>query len=712
MPLGGTPPDIIQHANATLRRMLYFRRQYDQRRAFFYRQYIGQRDQKLFPDNLTPRSNTFVPYPHSNVETVVSRTLDAFFSLDPPIETRPRSGANTDTVAADKMQKVLLHALHRADWTEAIEILVRNIAIYGHAGLKVDWDWDFDTITGPEPIYAQAPVEGPDGQPQIGPDGQPVMQLVRNPQTGQPIQTGVRVVTKQVPRNCPKFIPVDIYDLLVDPDGGQVAHMVDKTWAQMQREAEANPHLYFPDGMAELGQKLLQKSKGDPGAVLVRLAELWDETHNTITVLTFGEDKEAISWKDLRYSYRNATYSTWRREMYQGQPILLYHGPNPFAHKRAPILYTSYTKLPNEIYGIGVIEKISDLTEGLNKFVNMITDNWNLGINRRYAYNTEADIDHDELEKVNVPGGKVGVTGNPTDVLAPLPFMAPSAGDYQVIELYKTMVELVSGVSDFYAKGIGTPRGNRTSSGISQVISEGNYLFRMFIRNLEEDILQPLLEMCATMVQQFGSDELETLTTGEPPAIPKYGRIKLEEIIGSYEFDFVGVNYATDKVIRQRNMMAFYNIAMRSPYANQPEFLREIAKVLGISNYNRLLKPEPMVQQEAAANQRKQLQLALMEKLFETESQGLVAELRNSKEAGPAHALEVQEAIESFLAGQEELLSPIEPATSEAEPKEGRPAKHMLEGKLPGATLEGVLREEGQQAGANALGLEGLGGQR
>src|SRR5271167_1142256 len=70
---------VIMQTMDGLRRMRYFRRQYDPRRAYWYRQYLGQRDQRFYPDNLTPRSNTFVTYPFSNVEAIVARVLDAYF---------------------------------------------------------------------------------------------------------------------------------------------------------------------------------------------------------------------------------------------------------------------------------------------------------------------------------------------------------------------------------------------------------------------------------------------------------------------------------------------------------------------------------------------------------------------------------------------------------------------------------------------------------
>src|SRR5579859_4505979 len=168
-----------------LQRLRNFRRLYDQRRAYYYRQYIGQRDRKMYPDNITPRSNTFVPIPNSDTEAIVSRVHDAFFSIDPWLEVRPVGPF--DNVA---MQSVMLTCLHKAKLIKAVEMFSRDLCIYGHTALKVDWDWDYDIVTGPEPVYQQQPVMDPStGGPQYGPDGKPVMQPVIGPD-GKPIQIG------------------------------------------------------------------------------------------------------------------------------------------------------------------------------------------------------------------------------------------------------------------------------------------------------------------------------------------------------------------------------------------------------------------------------------------------------------------------------------------------------------------------------------------
>lgn len=663
--------DKLTQARNSLRRMTDYRRQFDQRRAVFYRQYVGQRDAQKFPDNVTNRANTFVPYPLSNVETIVSRVDDAFFAFQPWFEVDGVTAQ--DDHPADSMQLILDKKLQQSQFKSAFEGLVRNIAIYGHGGVKVDWNWDFKTLTKPVPQYAMV-------------NGKPLV----DPQSGQPIVTGYRPQTFQVPLACPKITCIDIYDLLVDPDGGLTAQLTERTLGEIKRYCEAykaatGQDYFFPEALEQLEAYIVKAVPDAPENVLVRYAELWDSNDNSCAVLTFGEDKDAIAWKDLRASYRATAYSPYKRRLYDGPPILLWNGANPFDHKRNPILHTSYIKLPNEIYGIGAVETITDLTESMNKFVNMVTDNWNMAINRRYAYDTNADIDHDQLNNANVPGGKVGVNGNPSEVLFPLPFFTPNQGDYAILELYKGMIEMGSGISDFYGKSVGTPTGNRTATGINSVINESNYRFKLFIRNLELDILQPMLAMCASMIQQYMTDREEVLITKTPgPMIPKWQIIEPEQIIGNYEFNLTAANYATNKVVRQRNLMTFAQIAMQSPYWKQGDGLREIAKVLEIRNADDLLKSEQEVQMEQQMQQQQQMQTAFAEKVLDTEAAITVAE------AGAKYKAKAAEATKN-----PQKAAPINR-------HEGRPRQHLVETK--GANEESAVRHFSQVMGGNAVG--------
>ena len=648
---------LIERTENHLQRMLFFRRQYDERRMGFYRQYLGSRDQKFFPDGRTPRSNTFVPYPQSNVETITSRTMDAIFGFNRWFDCKGRGRQDADP--ADAMGKVLDYVLRKANLVQTMETVIKNAAIYGFTGVKVDWDWEQDIVNYAEPVLA------------MDDSGQPLL----DPNTGQPVVRGFKQAVKPVPRMCPRFTAIDIYDLLVDPDGSMTAFLTERTFGQIMQEAQAKPDLYNQEALQELARRV--SGEKDPNSIIIRMAELWDDVEKTCTLLTFGKDTDGLAWKDRRASYRQANYSTYKRQIYGGPSLLLWHGPSQFKHLRNPILYTSYVKLPNELFGLGAIEPIAELTEGLNKFVNMITDNWNLGINRRYAYDIHADFDQEALRSFNVPGGTVGVSGDPNKVIAPLPFFTPSAQDYMPMQLYQNMIEVVSGISDFYSKGVGGPGANTTATGIERIVNESNYRFKAFIRNVIKDILEPMLEMCASMVQQFMPDEFEIAITDAPPTIAKYPMVRIEELSGNFSFELVAENYESNKMIRQRNLLAFANVVGGSAFWNEYAALQEMAKVFEVPNIDRLLKTPEQVAMEQQAALKQQIQMMILESMLSTESKARLSQAK-PKPVGQG-------------AGG------------------GRPAKAQFEGKIPGAGLTSSIRDLAQSIGGGALGLEGMG---
>lgn len=684
MPLPDNAIEILRAESAKMRRLIDYRRPFDSQRAEFYRQYMGHRQPQMFPDGITQRANSYAKYPWNNVETIVSRVHDAFFSYDDWFEARG-VGAQ-DGTAAEKMTLVLKKQLKKANVISCFEDIVRTIAIYGHGGMKVDWDWGFDWVNYMEPVLAKDEI------------GQPILQP--NPQTGQPepIILGMQPAVKQVSRNCPRFTPIDVYDLYVDPDGLTAAVVFDRTLGQLQAEMEgfrlANPtateELYYPEALAELVTRL-EKQK-DPNAVIIRLAEIWDLTSNTVSILT-AKDSESIAWKERRSAYRFASYESFRRPVYAGPEILLWSGYNQFAHKRIPILHTSYVRLPNEAYGIGAVEPIAEMTEAMSQMVNMIRDNWNLGINRRYAYDINADIDHNALNRFNTPGGKVAVDGDPSRVIMPLPTHTPERGDYSIIELYRNLIEMTSGISEFYSGGTGGPGGNSTATGISAIIGESNYKFRMFIRNLEVYIMQPLLTICASMVQQYLPDDIEVALTDEAAGIPKFMQVSPEELVGNFSYDLVAANYVTNEVVRQRNLLAWGNMAAQSPYLNQFEGLKALGKAFKIPNMERLLKSEEQVAQEE--QQAMQMQMQQEAAMDDREHKQRLEEILLTGAVGAQRA-RTQAATRGGVSKS---------GGSGSSGTRGRPRTKQAEGQIPGADIDSLARE----LGSDGMGLRNLG---
>jgi hypothetical protein len=582
------------------------------------------------------------------------------------------------------------------------------------------------------------PLMGPDGQPILDPNtGQPIMQPAMDPQTGQPAMQpvigpdgqpmiqGYRAKQEQVPKAKPRFTVIDCYDYLYDPDGAYEAHLTERTWKAIRDEQvaslqamQSDPNrqpAYFQEGLDQLEGRLRNEENADE--IVIRLAEFWNKNDNTWTIMTFGEDPEGISFKDLRASFRATAYSPYKRRIYGGETILLFDGENPFFHKRSPILHTDFIKLPNEAFGLGAIEIISDLSEALNRFVNMISDNWNIGINHRYAYDINAEIDHESLQRFNVPGGFVGTVGDPSKVIFPLPQFTPSAGDYQILEIYRPMIEMAAGVSDFYSKGVGGSSGNKTATGIQQIIGESNYRLKMFIRNLEVDILQPLLEMCASMIQQFVDKPWDARNPqADTPGQPATVTVDPKSLIGTYQFNIVAANYATSKIVRQRNLMALAQIIKDNPFINVQMATRELLKTFEIKHIDQIMKSEQQVQQEQQQQMQQQMMQAQMQHQMEMDK---------IQAQGQADALVASVSPSPIAPSGEPIGGKHEPNSNpkaagkgppgSAEkgagrgPKSGRPTKSQHEGRIPGASETTLAKKLGGAGGTGALGLGQLG---
>lgn len=592
----------LNDAKGIVERLLGFRRPYDSRRDELYRHYIGRPIERFFPDKKTKRASVFVPYPFSNVEQVRATIMNALFAQDPCFEALPRG--EKDSLSALAMQRVLdLKLVQKAQLFDVMLDFTGGLAVYGFGALDVGWDWDYD-------IVASMQV-----RPIMNPDGSSVL----HPVTNEPALQR-QMVRNKVPRMRPKLTAIDIYDLLVDPDGAFVAKLFDKTFPQMVREhltaKSMGVTLYDEDALGKIDVQLGRGKNRDHA--LIHIAELWDAVNGTCTSLTIPEDPSSLSYKDKRYANRAQNYQTFRRDTASTVESMLLSPAydNPYNHCRIPILHMSFTKLPGEIFGLGVIEPAFSLNESLNSSMGMIKDNWNMGVNQRLVVSDSRDIDFDSLQGNNVPGGIIVAQGDATTAVFPLPVHAPSAGDYSILGIERQMIETVAGKGDFYSRGVGSSGGNDTASGISSVIQEASKRDVNVVRQIETQIMEPAFQLSASNCQQFLTDDIEVRITDEQPAIGKvnsqFVRIAPEDILGSFDYKFHGSTYMQNVMIQQRNMLTLANVIASNPgmaqYIKPREALIELARVHQISYPGRFIKTEEEVAQEQEAAQQQAMQ--------------------------------------------------------------------------------------------------------
>ena len=624
----------LEDSNEVVQRLMSFRRPYESRWGELYRHLMSKPIHRTYA-NGDPRSNVFSPFPYNNVNFIRNFVCDALFSMDPPFEVLP--GGKADDMAAMKMQAVLGKlAVRDVKLRSIISEYVSGLATYGFYALDCGWDWDMDFIY--EMVDQFVPPDASTDPRLIGQDPQTGQPLVIDPMTGQPLMQRVQQL-KGIPRNRPKYTPLDIFDVAIDPDRAYVAKFFDKTVPQMEREnqvaAAAGFDLYNPQALARLKNEVF--SEGDTERTrnaLVHICELWNATDGTFSLFTSPEDLTALSFKDQRYGHRTATYTGFRRTLASTASVLLGRGYNPYAHCKVPILYGNFTKLPGEVYGMGVIEPNFNATEMFNAAMSMIMDNWNIGVNPRYAYDATRDIDMTDLLQANQPAGLVGVYGNPSNVLMPLPTHTPDPGAYNVLPIFQQMIESTANISDAYQRGIGSTTGNKTATGISSVIAQSNKGVTQLVYQLCEDVIHPLLQMTASNIQQFLTDEIEVRITDDQPAIPKLNsqflRISKEDIKGHFDFRIVGAAYMEDRFTLQANARMLTETAAKvaPQYLRPGTALEELYRISRIPYPSRFLRSEEEVQ----AEKQQQMMMAYL--------QAVTAAQQNEAEAAAAQAAE------------------------------------------------------------------------
>ena len=99
-----------------------------------------------------------------------------------------------------------------------------------------------------------------------------------------------------------------------------------------------------------------------------------------------------------------------------------------------------------------------------------------------------------------------------------------------------------------------------------------------------------------------------------------------EELIGTLDFDLVAANYASNRVIRQRNLLALFNLASQSPFCNQYESLKELYKAFEVRNINKLLFTPPQVQQQQMMEQEKNIKMMMLEAMMDTEGKARLSQ--------------------------------------------------------------------------------------
>ena len=306
-----------------------WRQPYEDRWKKFYKLYRSYRDKTVYPY----KSNIFVPYIFSIVESVVPKMLGTIFNTRPIISVQPRKGSSA--TLAKLMERLLEYQLDEEQlefFTKILEFF-KECAVYGTSFMKVIPRFNDDELA----TFNYIDLE-----------------------------------------------PIDLFHIFPDFRAKSIRRM--KYIIQLSYMDYDELERYAKQGF----YKNVKEVK-DYIESMINVDSYKRERLTDIGILDeYGYDANRKVVEILEYWDMDKIYTIGARK------VVLKEEDNPFGGL-LPFIMARYIPVQHELYGIGIHEVSEVLQEELNTVRNQRMDNVNLIINRMFIANKYADINFDQL---------------------------------------------------------------------------------------------------------------------------------------------------------------------------------------------------------------------------------------------------------------------------------------------------------------------------
>lgn len=503
-----------------------------------YRSYVDEKEKLQRPH----RSNLFIPYVFSIVETVVPRLISNVFASRPYIGVLPvnefsveKAKAHENLLDYQLNQKIGIVSLAVSWFKEAL--------LYGTSILKVGWEYEEGEVWTEKPSLEVF---------------------------GVPIGTQ-RVKETQVIKDDPLVEHIDLWDFYIDPEATDIddarycIHRVYRDLEHLRRMEEIGIYSNIDKVV-----KSFSDQSYDIG-VAQRLSDIGMQSNDGQS----GKIELLEYWRDDRVV------------VVANRAVVIRNEENPYYHRKKPFVRLVDTLVPHEFYGIGEIEPLEHLQYELNSLRNQRMDNINIIINKMWKIQRGADIDPKQLQ--SRPGGIIEV--DEMDDVQELE-MDDVTGNIveNVIEMIRRDMDNAVGVYD-YARGETTDR-RETATTASILSTAANERFKLKITIIEDLGLRRLGQLLIQNNQQFITTERAIRILGKDGF--QIITIRPEDIRG--QFDVMPLGSSIEPVVnknnRLQNFINLYNVLSQSPYINHPELIKRILEAADIKDIQSIILPD------------------------------------------------------------------------------------------------------------------------
>jgi hypothetical protein len=446
-------------------------------------------------DTSTDRSRIARPVLYEAVEAIHASLLNALFPANERFFT-VLGKTEADHQQSKQIEEFIRTKLEEASFIEKYSLFLKQAVITGNTVAAVPWRTTKQTRRVSRPIRLFGITVGYE-----------------------------KVVQEDVVYNGPDFEVLDIFDFLVDPDATdfEYATVIRKVERTLQ-DLQANPSY---DNLHEL------QPKGDVGTDP-------DESNKTSRRRSFGLDQPSQPepsegkfkllecWGDFVVGDKH--YTNYVCVVANGHTVIRFE-PNPYDCGMKPFIFTSFIPVPNEIYGIGAIEKSLGLQHAINTLTNQKLDVINLSINSPFTYLINDDI-FDPETLVTRPGALIPVKSH--DTLQPIQYLNNFTVAFTEIADLKAEAQEATGAFKYFVGGDSNQA--RSATEVNAIINGGSQKFSAFLAHLEHTSLEPFLKIVFENARQF-IYEPECLCIGNYNGTLQFRKI-LPELLKSTQCSF------------------------------------------------------------------------------------------------------------------------------------------------------------------------------
>jgi len=580
----------------------------------WYKQYKGILKSKNFP--WEGCSNLHIPITGIIIDTLVSRMINPIFGTQPFVTARgvsetapqqplPNGGSDaphtiSDNEKAHDVENMLDFVLTKRIGVYAkVQDWIREAFIYGRGIMKIVWRKDVRKYTrklNREQVEEEVAIF--QDRVQSGHATAPVLEFLdqmlfiaeANDWEKKPF---VSIEREEVVYNNPDWVFIPIEDFIYHPraidiaSSPYVAHRFRRDYDELLKAQDAgvytNIELVNPMGGGNEGTII-----SSHGESLLKDVQTLEEGYQNVG--QEAEDKlEEIELIEFhgKYDIDNdgrmedivATFSPKQGVLLSIRETDLLHGKKPFAEiKMFPV--------PGRFESQGVPEIITDLQQELNDIHNQRIDNGTITNAVMFWYDPNSDVD----PEIHRPGPGMGFPAGPNQI-GILQTGDVKFSSFREEELVRRLIQDRIGVSDFAIGNDATAGQNKTATGVSAIVHEGNQRLEMMLRNvavgLNEAVLQTL-----QLIQQFGDDEMYfRIVEGAETSMRK---VTAREIQGQYDIDISANSVNTNRLMQLNEIQQQLELALRAgpEHVNVSPLIKEFMRKSGSKLADEISVPE------------------------------------------------------------------------------------------------------------------------